>query len=577
EHYTQVIAKTDREERAVKSTPPQKSPPHSHVTCTLSPQESIQEEPEREINEGLPLIQRLQQMKIKNDPPHPVNDSSLPVQTTAPEINNKLENISNGSSNTNNSLSLSLAGTQVKPLMKVSFRQKIQALQKPDVDSEMGINAKTVTKVKDLTIERSSTSKAKREPPKSLSVGKFQIEKKNFERGCKAEGPNKFHKPIDTITNQITKPSTSTPIIASDTDTPIKPWSKLKLATLISSSYTSLATSNTSSDDFMSPMKIFSMGSIPQQIKSEENTSGKNLTNFLIKEPKISEKSKRSLKNGRGLRNAVGNQTKLYQSVFDLSPEYSGLPFVKRLKILNERQKLAELEKVLQTRSFSLDSSKSNTAHISEALYRCHSDTTGINSQFLTAYESSSTTSTNTSTSDKSKYMHHCHHHRLDTVQHGYIPLSPESNETFETRKLRSILKKYSYEREHKDTSYSCNDSVGENQLQVFYRDFSTEPTVEGNRGSVATTKNYHSKSMDNSSSDKDLKSPTTVKELPAYTESAMTPPNLLCGESVVTCHTTNNSTEIFQTSSDSIAKCASDFYPPSSISHSSCHAPPRK
>ncbi|XP_059479213.1 uncharacterized protein LOC132198922 isoform X4 [Neocloeon triangulifer] len=36
--------------------------------------------------------------------------------------------------------------------------------------------------------------------------------------------------------------------------------------------------------------------------------------------------------------------TKFYMSVDDLSPEYSGLPFVKKLKILNERQKLIELQ-----------------------------------------------------------------------------------------------------------------------------------------------------------------------------------------------------------------------------------------
>lgn len=46
-------------------------------------------------------------------------------------------------------------------------------------------------------------------------------------------------------------------------------------------------------------------------------------------------------------------QTKMYASVDDLSPEYCGLPFVKKLKILNERQKLAELEKAV--RSSSLD------------------------------------------------------------------------------------------------------------------------------------------------------------------------------------------------------------------------------
>lgn len=45
-----------------------------------------------------------------------------------------------------------------------------------------------------------------------------------------------------------------------------------------------------------------------------------------------------------------------YDSINDLSPEYAGLSFVKKLKILNERQKLAELEEKAFLRSASLDS-----------------------------------------------------------------------------------------------------------------------------------------------------------------------------------------------------------------------------
>lgn len=58
----------DREERAAKSTAPLISPPHTHVTSTLSPQESIQEEPEPEIvGAGLPILQRLKFLKTKDD------------------------------------------------------------------------------------------------------------------------------------------------------------------------------------------------------------------------------------------------------------------------------------------------------------------------------------------------------------------------------------------------------------------------------------------------------------------------------------------------------------------------------
>ncbi|KAL0266304.1 UNVERIFIED_CONTAM: hypothetical protein PYX00_008888 [Menopon gallinae] len=51
-----------------------------------------------------------------------------------------------------------------------------------------------------------------------------------------------------------------------------------------------------------------------------------------------------------------GHSIKKYDSIDDLSPEYSGLPFVQKLKILNERQKLAELvENELVVRSASLE------------------------------------------------------------------------------------------------------------------------------------------------------------------------------------------------------------------------------
>lgn len=49
-----------------------------------------------------------------------------------------------------------------------------------------------------------------------------------------------------------------------------------------------------------------------------------------------------------------------YDSITDLSPEYAGLSFVKKLKILNERQKLAELEEKAFLRSASLDSAAPN-------------------------------------------------------------------------------------------------------------------------------------------------------------------------------------------------------------------------
>lgn len=69
-------------------------------------------------------------------------------------------------------------------------------------------------------------------------------------------------------------------------------------------------------------------------------------------------------------------QTKMYASVDDLSPEYCGLPFVKKLKILNERQKLAELEKAV--RSASLDCGESLSMEFDVSLTRSHSEASAI-------------------------------------------------------------------------------------------------------------------------------------------------------------------------------------------------------
>lgn len=119
---------------------------------------------------------------------------------------------------------------------------------------------------------------------------------------------------------------------------------------------------------------------------------------------------------------------KCYMSIDDLSPEYSGLPFVKRLKILNERQKLAELESAMQTRSLSLDCTDSNSSNTGyqpvEQLSRSKSEASGI-------------------ASTRSKSASSAAHPKRSSIC-GSIPLSPESNETPERRQLKSILKKLS-------------------------------------------------------------------------------------------------------------------------------------
>ncbi|CAB0040536.1 unnamed protein product [Trichogramma brassicae] len=114
----------------------------------------------------------------------------------------------------------------------------------------------------------------------------------------------------------------------------------------------------------------------------------------------------------------IRQQTKMYASVDDLSPEYGGLPFVKKLKILNERQKLAELERAV--RSSSLDCGES--VEFDSNLTRSHSEACAI---------------------EYARRLAKLNKERQRRTCQSPEQLSPE-NETLERRKLKSILKKLS-------------------------------------------------------------------------------------------------------------------------------------
>lgn len=101
---------------------------------------------------------------------------------------------------------------------------------------------------------------------------------------------------------------------------------------------------------------------------------------------------------------------------------------MKKLKILNERQKLEELETVMKTRSFSLDI-PDNPSVDGDTLTRSHSEGSTM----------------------------HQDQHRVDknllTTPLTSSPLhsSNESNETIERRNLKSILKKLSEDTKEKE------------------------------------------------------------------------------------------------------------------------------
>ncbi|XP_044583582.1 uncharacterized protein LOC123264374 isoform X1 [Cotesia glomerata] len=148
----------------------------------------------------------------------------------------------------------------------------------------------------------------------------------------------------------------------------------------------------------------------------------------------------------------IRQQTKMYSSVDDLSPEYCGLPFVKKLKILNERQKLAELEKAV--RSSSLDCGEATEAEFDGNLTRSHSEACAIEyARKLAKFN-----------------KEHGKRQRDD-------PLSPE-NETLERRNLKSILKKLSAgsRASSLETSITPDPDLVTAELRKLMR----APTIEG-------------------------------------------------------------------------------------------------
>ncbi|XP_044764166.1 cyclic nucleotide-gated cation channel beta-1-like isoform X2 [Coccinella septempunctata] len=147
----------------------------------------------------------------------------------------------------------------------------------------------------------------------------------------------------------------------------------------------------------------------------------------------------------------LSGRNKQYRSIDDLSPEYGSLPFVKKLKILNERQKLEELETVIKTRSFSLDIPDNPQSIEAENLTRSHSEGCRMHDQ------------------DK-------HHLTAPIIAPSSLHSSTESNETPERRNLKSILKKLS-----EDVLQNNSDPRMPERLDsTEFRRLMRAPTIEG-------------------------------------------------------------------------------------------------
>lgn len=129
---------------------------------------------------------------------------------------------------------------------------------------------------------------------------------------------------------------------------------------------------------------------------------------------------------------------KMYKSIHDLSPECSDLPFVTRLKILHERQRNSNYEERTNLRSSSLDSvhnlknKEPNQIYDITNLIRSNSESllfeVILQNQQLRA---------------QAKAAQHIEMEQTVQSPDSQV-VSPESNETVERRKLKSILKKLS-------------------------------------------------------------------------------------------------------------------------------------
>lgn len=151
----------------------------------------------------------------------------------------------------------------------------------------------------------------------------------------------------------------------------------------------------------------------------------------------------------------IRQQTKMYASVDDLSPEYCGLPFVKKLKILNERQKLAELEKAV--RSSSLDCGENNEIEFDGNLTRSHSEACAI---------------------EYARKLEKFNQNRMASIS-PTEQLSPE-NETLERRNLKSILKKLSAGSRTGSSETSATSTPDREAATAELRKLMRAPTIEG-------------------------------------------------------------------------------------------------
>ncbi|XP_047511563.1 uncharacterized protein LOC125053968 isoform X3 [Pieris napi] len=465
--------KQDREEKVAKQwhlTASVVSPPPPQPTPSTS--SALDAEPEV-IGAGLPLIQRLLLLKAKeereknqltptlsNQPsssdtisPNSLKSPLSPTIKTLSPFRKGSESSSPGKfSNSRKNSSGSSDGAS-KP--KVSFRNKIlqvqsdgtavcQPLSKEITEKPAAVVEPTPkTESSLISIPHSVVSKIK--SPAKVVGSTFRDKLRLLQNGSnkdidrnKLPLPDKSSVDVTLVQKKDSQEESKTK----------KPWSKLKKAAILgeSKSYSKSSLDQINSDtskqcanerkiesgNLSSHTPVINTAELvkidnnnveinrdcinsskPKLCVTSSEADQEKSLDLLTSSPKKTEIKVHEAKKVITMGTILLPKVKKYKSIDDLSPEYGGLPFVKKLKILNERQKLAELEKVVKIRSSSLDCASSSEDLLSDTLTRSHSEG---------------------STMDKRKYK------RKSSDSIG----SHESNETLERRTLKSILKKLS-------------------------------------------------------------------------------------------------------------------------------------
>ncbi|KAL2735553.1 cyclic nucleotide-gated cation channel beta-1-like isoform X7, partial [Vespula squamosa] len=376
---------------------------------------AIQEPPVSPLGAGLPLLSKLKLLKEKEEQEERCNLMETQVHASEQQLPSAEALVP-----TNPNLSF----TQRVLLLKAKNEQEAKAQAEKEAAMKESLLSKNTTVTENVQ-EDSKETQQKVVDKMLISKVSSLVEKRQLQSTNNVVLPPITPKASASVASIENTPTTNDVVGSNGTTNAKKPWAMLKDASLTTTTTTTFLMSSSTIKD-----------NSPQRRSP-------------IKRPQT--KQQQSLAHLR-------QQTKMYASVDDLSPEYCGLPFVKKLKILNERQKLAELEKAV--RSSSLDCGEnSDFTTFDGSLTRSHSEACAIEYARKLA--------------------------KLNQIRGLKSPSSPAEqlspeNETLERRDLKSILKKLSASSRTGSSDTSATSIPDREAATAELRRLMRAPTIEG-------------------------------------------------------------------------------------------------